>query len=389
MSSEVTEEVLETKAVMGDFHDAMIQIEMLFQSHILSFGYKEYTLENYADRRCFSEWKAREGCRDTDAMRAGLNIDGILRSGEPSENEVLTYVQYVLNVAELCRRAFNRDDAAGYDFDIRNYTLLLSRVRELLKRLNYDYRYVADKEFIFILPHDEAADAAIPDAPSDPLYGALTEYRSTTAMGDLEKKRSILAGLGETIRSYPDNLSPENSVLYSRIEFLLNNVHIRNDNREGDDRIERVASMTEQELESWYDETYRMVLLRILNHDNGSALERVDELAEECGSSIEAVTADEINSIMDNLNAETAETAEAPPAGEPAKEEKSAAAPAKEDRAKRDALRKEASARDMAAIAAAPAKASKNRSVLIKVVVAIVVADILFLLFLLYYFHLI
>ena len=101
MSNELNEELTGENAAWEDFHDAMIQIEMLFQSHILSFGYKEYTLENYADKRIFPEWKAREGCRDTDEMRAGLNIDGILRSGEPSEGEALTYVQYVINIAEL------------------------------------------------------------------------------------------------------------------------------------------------------------------------------------------------------------------------------------------------------------------------------------------------
>ena len=54
-----------------DYHDEMIQIEMLFQSHIVSFGYKEYSLETYVDRHVFGAWKAREGCADTDEMRAG------------------------------------------------------------------------------------------------------------------------------------------------------------------------------------------------------------------------------------------------------------------------------------------------------------------------------
>ena len=139
-----------------DYHDAIIQIEMLFQSHILSFGYKEYSLETFADRRYFQEWAAREGCSDTDEMRAGLNIDGILRSSDPSESEVLTYLQYTLNIAELCRRSYNREEVQGYDFDIRNYTELLSRIRALLRQLHFDVRYVPDKEFIYIVPHDRS-----------------------------------------------------------------------------------------------------------------------------------------------------------------------------------------------------------------------------------------
>lgn len=351
-----------------DLHDSMIQIEMLFQSHILSFGYKEYTLENYADKRCFSEWKAREGCADTDEMRAGLNIDGILRSGNPSESEALTYLQYVINIAELSRRSFNRDDAEGYDFDIRNYTQLLSRIREMLKKLRYDYRYVEAKEYIFIVPHDEAADAAIPDIPSNPLYGALTEYRSTSAAGNLGRKRAILAELGATIESYPDNLKNGNNQLYSHLEFLLNNVNIRSDNREGEERIDRVARMSPDELEDWYDETYRMLVLRILGHENTDRMKRVDLLANECGTAIETVTAEEIASIMNGFAEpgaeETAEevqdrSARAVPAGRVYEEELAQTSPVK-----------------------------KEKHVMSKVIAAVIVADILFVLFLMYYFHL-
>ena len=264
---------------------------------------------NYADKRIFPEWKAREGCRDTDEMRAGLNIDGILRSGEPSEGEALTYVQYVINIAELCRRTFNREQAAGYDFDIRNYTLLLAKIRDFLKRLHYDYRYVEAKEFIFIVPHDAAADAAIPDEPSDPLYGALTEYRSTSASGDLARKKALLVQLGAAVESYPDNLKEGNNVLYSRIEFLLHQLGILETEDEAGPQNERIMKMSESELENWYDEAYRMVLLRILNRENVARMERVDDLALECGTGIEEVTEEEIDSIMDSLSDDGGERA--------------------------------------------------------------------------------
>ena len=348
-----------------DFHDEMIQIEMLFQSHILSFGYKEYTLENYADKRCFSEWRSREGCADTDEMRAGLNIDGILRSGNPSESEVLTYLQYVINIAELCRRSFNREDAQGYDFDIRNYTQLLSRVRDILKKLHYDYRYVDEKEFIFILPHDVTMDAAIPDRPFDPLYGAITEYRSTSAAGNLVRKRELLTRMGSAIESYPDNLKNGNNLLYSRIEFLLNHVNIRYDNFEGEERIERVASMSPSELEDWYDETYRMLLVRILSHESLERIGRVDQLASECGTGIEEVTEEEIASILkgfENQSAEAVETGSARSA--------------------------ERLYREETQLVPADSPKPSGSKVIAKVVVAVIAADICFLLFLMYYFHL-
>ena len=344
-----------------DYHDAMIQIEMLFQSHILSFGYKEYSLETYVDRKFFKDWKAKEGCSDTDEMRAGLNIDGILRSADPSESEVLTYLQYTLNIAELCRRSFNREEAPGYDFDIRNYTELLSRIREILRHFRYEVKYVPEKEFIFLVPDDPAAEAASQDE-SDPVSSAITEYRSSSSRGHMARKRELLSFLGNRIESYPDNLKSENSVLFSRIEFMLNNINIRNDNVSGEQMIERVAAMSGEEMENWYDETYQMMLLRILQHENTDRMSRVDDLAAECGTGITAITEEEMAKL---LNAEPGE-----------EEEILTAAPEVQERIheRTDSFLPEESA-------------GKKKSSSKGILAAVVIADILFILFLLVYFY--
>ena len=342
-----------------DYHDAMIQIEMLFQSHILSFGYKEYSLETYVDRRFFRAWKAREGCADTDEMRAGLNIDGILRSADPSEGEVLTYLQYTLNIAELCRRSFNREEAPGYDFDIRNYTELLSRIRALLRHFHYEIKYVPAKEFIFLVPHDPAAEALTEDT-GDPVTAAITEYRSTAARGQLNRKRELLAELGSRIESFPDNLKAENAVLFSRIEFMLNNLHIRNDNREGEEKIERVAAMTGEEMEAWYDETYQMLLLRILQRENAGRLQKIDELAVQCGTGISSISEEEMARLLSTDPGELTEEQEAELTNQlysnRAEDQMAPAAPQEKEGAK-------------------------------GIIIAIIIADILFMVFLICYFY--
>ena len=353
---EVSADEGSSRAPYFDYHDAIIQIEMLFQSHILSFGYKEYSLETYVDRRFFSEWKAREGCRDTDEMRQGLNIDGILRSAEPSEGEILTYLQYTINIAELCRRSFNNERAEGYDFDIRNYTELLSRIREILRRLGYEIRYVPEKEFIFLVPHDPAADSV--SAPEgDPMQAALTEYRSSSARGHLGKKRELLMKLGSIVDSFPDNLKVENAVLSSRIGFLLNSLGIRM-GEEGDSIPDKIAAMGSEEVEEWYDETYQMMLLRILQRENAERIERVDRLASDCGIGISAISEDEMAKIL-NMSPEEFEAAA---------EEQHFRMPAEEE------------VRDVAPRAEAKDKHSARNAV-----IAVIIADILFALFVLWY----
>ena len=277
-----------------DYHDAMIQIEMIFQSHILSYGFKEYSIENFVDKKYFYSWKGKEGCSDTDAMRQGLNIDGILAKPDPTKNEILTYLQYTLNIAELCRRNFNADETRGYDFDLRNYTVLLSRIRELLARLKYDVKYISDKEVIYLVTKDVAMDA-VAETSQDPAIDAIIEYNSYSVSGNLERKKSILNAMGDTIESYTDNRSPGNVRLFSNIEFMLYNFNIRNNNMDGDDKVDHVAAMSKEELEAWYDETYQLMILRILQHNNEDRMKRIDAVQEAC----EATSVEDVKRTLD------------------------------------------------------------------------------------------
>ena len=335
-----------------DFHDALIQIEMLFQSHILSFGYKEYSLETFADRKYFAGWKGREGCIDTDAMRQGLNIDGILRAPEPSDNEVLTYLQYVLNIAELCRRSYNAEEMTGYDFDVRNYTELLSRVKEVLGRLGYELKYIADREFVYLIPKDPAAGTLM-EISGDPENEALAEYRSFQLTGELDKKRALLAKIGERIEGFDDNLTDENVRLFRKIMFMLNHLKIRNEEPIGERAVdgvpEAILEMTDEERENWYDTTYQLMLLRILGHASADRLREVSDLAAECG--IEGIDAIPSRSREEET-----------PAALPEKEETSPEAEEEQEERKLQSERRQ------------------NTHMIRNVIIALIIADILFVL---------
>ena len=357
-----------------DFHDSMIQVEMIFQSHVISFGYKEYSLETYVDRGAFAKWKANEACADTDEMRTSLNIDGILRSDDPSAIEVLTYLQYVLNIAELARRTFNREEGEDYGFDIRIYTELLSKVREILKVLNYELRYSHEKEFIYLLPFDPASDL-IGDK-DDSWMSAVTEYRSELMAPSLERKRELLVNLGSEIERLPDNLSPEHTGLYSRIEFLLNNVNLRPRGEDDGEVPERIASMDPKELEEWYDETFRLIMLHILTAESGESIEKVDRLADECGIGIHEITRDEIDELLGV-----------------SKEKKipSWAIPNEEEIEVRKEKRRKIAEADAAAEEEVRRVVKRKKEPLFdvrKVIWTVIIADLIFVVFLLFYFFL-
>ncbi len=348
-----------------DYHDALIQIEMLFQSHILSFGYKEYSLETFVDKKYFALWKGREGNADTDEMRAGLFIDGILRSTEPSEYEVLTYLQYTLNIAELCRRNFTAEEEVGYDFDIRNYTELLARIRELLQRLNYEAKYIEDKELIYLVPRNPAAEAVCETAP-DEVTALVTQYQSSLLSGKLEKKQALLGEIADSVKEYGEE-KRGNIRLAQKTSFLLDALNIRP--QQGHEDYDRIKQMNADELEDWYDEAYQLLLLRILEHSNLTRMEKVDKLAKECGVEHFEITQEEMARLlaapgvpedMDSVQEEMPKKAEELPKEEPS---------------------------------AAPSSSGSSRAsgagTVRNVVIALIVADLLFAAFVLCYLFLV
>ena len=261
--------------VYFDYHDALVQIHMLFESTILTYGFKEYTIENFVDKRYFSDWKGNENCRDTDEMRHGINIDGILGNADPTKNEVLIFLQYTVNIAELFRRKYNEEKAPGFQFNLRTYTLLMSKVRDLLIRLGYELKYIPSKEVLYLIRTDAATDAAI-ESSEEQVRDMIIEYSSYAVSCDLSRKKIILDSLGKIVEEYEDNQQGDNIELFGSIEFMLRNFSIRRDNTEGANRNDFVAGLTETELLDWYDEIYQLLLLRILKHNNIARMEKID-----------------------------------------------------------------------------------------------------------------
>ena len=111
--------------------------------------------------------------------------------------------------------------------------------------------------------------------------------------------------------------------------------------------------------------------LRIMQRENLERIERVDRLAYECGTSIESVTAEEIAQILSDLPEENGEKESS------------------------ESSKKEADDSPKSAIAYYEEEMNRENQVPVKrhsslkLFLAVLIADVLFMLFLLYYFHII
>lgn len=96
--------------------------------------------------------------------------------------------------------------------------------------------------------------------------------------GNIEEKRKILLALADKFEPVKNELKKVDAILEDNIRYLLNKMNIRHNNKEGKNALGYVANLTDEELESWYDETYQMLLLSILELDNIERNKKVKEL---------------------------------------------------------------------------------------------------------------
>ena len=92
--------------------------------------------------------------------------------------------------------------------------------------------------------------------------------------------------LGTKLEPQRTIISSLNSKLETNIFFMLNNLNIRHNNCDDNDKgkyKQFVASMRKEILEEYYDELYQMMLLAFLLIDNVDRMNKIDELKNKIG----------------------------------------------------------------------------------------------------------
>ena len=108
----------------------------------------------------------------------------------------------------------------------------------------------------------------------------LNLYNHHKLKGDISAKKNILIQLGNLLEADKKVLKQINNDLETQIFYLLNTLNLRHNNIEPGTKNYKqvVATMSQDDLEKWYDELYQLCLLAILELDNVERKRRVNEL---------------------------------------------------------------------------------------------------------------
>lgn len=163
------------------------------------------------------------------------------------------------------------DEKLAHNVDVKNQAFtIVSNIITYLEKLNYELSEIEDNRYI-IVAKNHATTQAVEIVNDDATAVALIEYNHYALKGDLENKRRILVALGSYIEPILKSRVLQNAgyrQLESDVGFMLNCFHVRHNNKEGAKAQDYIVTLTDEQLEKWYDDLYNAILAVIITNDH-------------------------------------------------------------------------------------------------------------------------
>lgn len=157
-------------------------------------------------------------------------------------------------------------------YQVNNYSnyfnpgLFINHIKEIIELIGYSQTSM-NGLFVFVEKSPEAIAVAEIDDVSSELGYKLISYNHHSMRGDLKAKKETILKLAEILEGKRKDLKNANSKLEDDLFYIFNNFNLRHNNCDPSLKTkykEVIAKMPSDDLESWYDETYRMCLLAFL-----------------------------------------------------------------------------------------------------------------------------
>lgn len=217
----------------------------------------------------FLSWKGRNLYLTPDELKEDMEIAEIQQI-YPNELQFVRYLEYVINMIQL----FARSGAAylkqqyttnGFKIDWQQWNAMKDNISLILSQLNLMLIKKSPEVFILI-PKDPAITEAADSIEKPDVKLAILEYNHITNRDNLTGKQKILHILAKDFEPKRVELEKTNEGknIASDLGFLFNSLDIRHNNTEGLKAFPAIQSMSEKDLLTWYDRTYRLYLTAVL-----------------------------------------------------------------------------------------------------------------------------
>jgi len=148
--------------------------------------------------------------------------------------------------------------------------LIKTNIISFLEKLNYELKNIGGGRKI-IVEKNPATTQAVRIVNDNSTAIALIEYNHYVLRGKVEEKRKILTVLGSYIEPVLKSRVLQNAgykQLESDVGFMLNNFHVRHNNKEGAKAQDYIIELNAKQLEEWYDKIYNTILSVIIINEH-------------------------------------------------------------------------------------------------------------------------
>lgn len=146
---------------------------------------------------------------------------------------------------------------------------ILQNIDHILQQTNHEFKQDHNKNWIIVEKNKTATMAAQLVTDTTVAFD-LIEYNHFAIKGHLVEKKKILTSVAGYIEPILRSKALNNAG-YKQLEsdtgFVFNNFHIRHNNKEGAKANDYIASISNKDLEEWYDKAYELALSVIIIND--------------------------------------------------------------------------------------------------------------------------
>lgn len=253
--------------------------ESIYIGYTDYYGHKSvYNLEEFINAEILPKWKQRDCYLSCKEIQQALDIPKQF-CPNVSIDKIIIALEYYENLFYLLIIR-NRVLGNSYYEVPKNFELMVQNSHLLIERLNYEITLLEKEEKVLLIPKNPSA-TAVAELSTDETALAILKYHHTSLKGDLEGKGNLLYQISLEYEPLLKTPIEGYNDFFEKTNALLNNLHIRHNNKTKEHNKNKIININDQKLEKWYDELYQLLLFCILIKDNLERKNNVDKLLKE------------------------------------------------------------------------------------------------------------
>lgn len=258
-----------------DIVEEINKIKKIAESYKICYDSSaKYTIETAFNLFFIYKWKARGSFLDCDEIKRKIGMPEYFNTKDIEDISIA--LEYYMNIV-YCITIHSIKKESSITVLPSKIKIIIRNIAILADALNLDRIINEEEETVILVPKNPAATAVAEIAPKTIAF-AILKYNHASLKGQLEEKRKLLASIANEYEPLLDNPTSGFSDYFTKTNALLNNLHIRHNNKKGKHKNEVLLNMKPEELEKWYDELYQLLLFCVLVKDNTARKEKVVEL---------------------------------------------------------------------------------------------------------------